>query len=203
MLVSVERLLTRIRQPASRADELNALRARLREELAKNISTEERDLAQSVRAKKLAVSAELEAVTSCRSCAKGQPLPVGHHAGGACCSGVTADLFEESELAALAHAGTRPADLTPPAGSDVHAGCAFRGPRGCTLDASHRPARCIHYFCDTIKRELHKKGELVRLEAKLGDLATEMKKFKSVHAARLDREVLEPLIAALEATARR
>ena len=35
VLIAVERLLIRIKHPASRADELNALRARLRTELAR------------------------------------------------------------------------------------------------------------------------------------------------------------------------
>ncbi|HSD88669.1 MAG TPA: hypothetical protein VLB44_14170 [Kofleriaceae bacterium] len=203
MLVSVERLLIRLRQPGSRADELNALRQRVRDELVKDIDEEERAFARSVLAKKLAVSDELDAVTSCRSCATGQPWPVGQHDGGACCSGVTADLFDDAELAALVHAGTRLADLTPPPGSDAHAGCAFRGPRGCTLEVTHRPARCIHYVCDSLRRELHRRGQLDTVEAKLADLNREMQQFTAVHKARLDREVLAPLVAALEATVRR
>jgi len=160
VLVSVERLLIRLRQPASRADEINALRQRVRDELAKDVEQEERALARSVLANKLAVSAQLHDVSSCRSCATGQPWPVGAHDGGACCSGVTADLFDDAELAALVHAGTRLADLTPPPGSDIHAGCAFRGPRGCTLEVTHRPARCVHYVCDSLRRELHRRDQL-------------------------------------------
>lgn len=197
MFVRVERLLIKLRQPASRADELNALRGRLREELATPIDDEERALAAAVLARKRAVSAELHGVVSCRSCAKGAPWPRGHYDGGDCCSGVTADLFDEHELAALAHAGTRPRDLVPP--RDDHAGCAFRGAHGCSLELDHRPARCVHYVCDTLRRELHDRGQLDDIEEKLRALDREMQRFKAVHRARLDREVLAPLIDALEA----
>jgi hypothetical protein len=200
VFVRVERLLIKLRQPASRADELNALRARLRDELAKQIDDDERALAEGVLERKRAVSAELHAVTSCHSCAKGAPWPRGHYNGGDCCAGVTADLFDEHELAALAHAGTRPRDLTPP--RDDHAGCAFRGAQGCTLELDHRPARCVHYICDTLRRELHDRGRLDTIEAKLAELDREMQRFKTVHRARLDREVLAPLIEALEAHVR-
>jgi hypothetical protein len=200
VFVRVERLLIKLRQPASRADELNALRARLRDELAKQIDDDERALAEGVLERKRAVSAELHAVTACHSCAKGAPWPRGHYNGGDCCAGVTADLFDEHELAALAHAGTRPRDLTPP--RDDHAGCAFRGAQGCTLELDHRPARCVHYICDTLRRELHDRGRLDTIEAKLAELDREMQRFKTVHRARLDREVLAPLIEALEAHVR-
>jgi hypothetical protein len=114
-----------------------------------------------------AVSAELSAVRSCRTCAIGAPLPRGAYDGGDCCAGGTADLFDDNELAALAHAGTRPRDLVAPPGTDAHAGCAFRGPRGCTLDVTHRPGRCVHYLCDTLRRELHAGDKLDVVEAKL------------------------------------
>jgi len=197
VLIAVERLLVKVRQVPSRAGELIALRARLRAERASAVDAEERELARAVLARKLAVTAELRGVASCSSCAKGQPWPRGQYDGGDCCSGVTADLFDEGELAALAHAGTRPRDLVPP--REAHAGCAFRGPRGCTLDVAHRPARCVHYVCNTLKRELHDRGQLDALEAKLADLDRAMQRFVAVHRARLDREVLAPLIDAIAA----
>lgn len=200
MLIAVERLLIKIRQPRSRADELIDLRRRLRDELASDRDDEERALAQVVHARKLAVSAELHAVSSCSSCASGQPWPVGHYAGGACCSGVTRDLFDDSELAVLVHAGTRPRDLVPP--RDDHAGCAFRGARCCTLEVTHRPARCVHYVCDTLKRELFDRGQLDTIEAKLAELDQAMQRFKVVHRARVDREVLAPLIDAISSAAK-
>jgi hypothetical protein len=202
VLIAVERLLFKIRQPRSRASELIALRARLREERAARVDDEERALAAEVGAKKRAVSAELTAVSSCRTCATGAPWPRGAHDGGDCCAGVTADLFDDNELAALAHAGTRPRDLVAPRGADAHAGCAFRGPRGCTLDVAHRPGRCVHYLCDTLRRELHADGKLDVVEARLAALNETMQRFTAVHTARRDREVLEPIIDAIDAARR-
>ena len=199
MLIPVERLLIRMRQPGSRADELVALRARLRAARSAAVDDVERGLALEVRARKLRLAGELREVSSCRSCAIGEPWPRGHHDGGACCAGVTADLFDDDEVAALAHAGTRPRDLTPPAGRDGHAGCAFRGPRGCTLAVAHRPGRCVRYLCETLARELHRGGRLDAVEAALADLDHATRAFVAAHRARLDREVLAPLISALEA----
>ena len=202
MLIALERLLIKVRQPASRADELIALRGRLRAELASTAGDDERALAAEVGARKAAVSAELDGVASCGTCARKQPWPIGHHPGGACCAGVTADLFDERELAALAHAGTRPRDLQPPDRADAHAGCAFRAASGCTLEAAHRPARCVHYLCTTLRRELHTRGQLDVVEVRLAALDDAMRRFGDAHRARTDREVLAPLLDAIAAARR-
>src|SRR4051794_16365794 len=101
MLIAVERLLTKLRQPSSRADELVQLRRRLRDEVASEVDEQERQLAHAVQARKLEVAAALGAVSSCGSCGIRQPWPVGGYDGGACCSGVTAELFDDNELAAI------------------------------------------------------------------------------------------------------
>ena len=203
MFVAVERLLIKARQPASRADELIALRGRVRAELAGGAEDEERALAAEVRARKLDVAAATAQVSSCGKCAAGQPWPVGHHAGGACCAGVTADLFDDAELAALVHAGTRADDLTPPQRAHAHAGCAFRAAHGCTLELAHRPARCVHYMCNTLRREVHARGQLDAIEAKLDELNGAMQRFTAAHRARADREVLAPLLDAIAQATRR
>lgn len=205
MLIAVERLLTRLRHPASRADELDALRTRLRAERAKqtDANPEERSVALRVLELKRAISAALTTVMSCRSCATGLPAPQGSYAGGACCGGATPDLFDDHELAALALGGTRPADLVPPAGNDLHAGCVFRGPRGCTLDVAHRPGRCVLYLCELLRRELHRAGRLDDVEGMLAELERAMMDSIALHEARVDREVLAPLVAALESYSRR
>ena len=200
MLIAVERLMIKIRQPPSRAAELIELHRRLREELASDVDAGERALAREVHEKKLAVSAELAGVRSCASCAIGQGWTVGTYDGGACCSGVTADLFDDNELAALVHAGTRVRDLVPPR-RDAHAGCAFRGATGCTLATEHRPARCVHYICDGLRHELHDRGRLDSIEQKLAALNDAMKRFRAVHVDRRDREVLAPVIEAVTAAA--
>lgn len=203
MFVPVERLVMRLRQPASRAAAVAALRQRLRGERASAVADDERALAAEVARVKLAVAAAIGSVASCGSCAAHQPWPVGGFAGGACCAGVTADLFDDHELAALARAGTRPRDLRPPAGRDAHAGCAFRGAESCSLALEHRPARCVRYVCDMLRAELHRRGRLDGVEAQLAELDRAMQAFAAVHRARQDREVLAPVIEAVRAAARR
>ena len=196
MLIAVERLLIKLRQPASRAHELIELRARLREEIASHPDEDEFELARAIHDQKLRVSASLTGVTSCHSCANGQPFPNGHYSGGDCCAGETPSLFDDNELAMLAHAGTRPRDLVAP--REDHAGCAFRGSRGCTLEVDHRPARCVHYVCTILRREIHARGELDTLEQDLRELDQRVQQFRAVRSARVDRQVLAPLIAAIE-----
>jgi hypothetical protein len=203
VFVPVERLMMRLRQPASRAAELLALRRRLRAERASIVTDDERALAADVAHAKLAAAAAIGSVASCGSCAARQPWPAGAFAGGACCSGVTADVFDDHELAALARTGTRPRDLRPPTGRDSHAGCAFRGAEACSLALEHRPARCVHYACDTLRAELHRRGRLDDVEAQLAKLDRAMRAFTAVHRARQDRDVLAPVIEAVRAAARR
>jgi len=200
MLIAVERLLLKLRQPASRAGDLIELHRRLRAEVSSAPDSEEPVLAAQILEQKTRVSAELAAVTSCGSCATGQPFPIGHFAGGACCSGVTNDLFDDNELAALVHAGTRVSDLEAP--RTDHAGCAFRDDRGCTLELAHRPARCVHYVCNTLRRELHTLGRLDTIERELAELDRRVQRFRAVRSARVDRQVLMPLLDAI-AEARR
>ncbi|HEY4241115.1 MAG TPA: hypothetical protein VGM88_14935 [Kofleriaceae bacterium] len=188
-------LLIQLRQPRSRARELIELHDRLRAELGSRPDPEEVALAASVLAQKRAVAALQAGVTSCSSCATGRPLPDGRFDGGACCSGSTEILFDDDELGALVHAGTRIADL--PAPRTDHAGCAFRGATGCTLSTTHRPARCVHYLCDGLRAELHRRGALDDLEVALAELDRRMQAFRAARAARTDRQVLEPLLDAL------
>ena len=195
MLIAVERLLVRVRQVPSRADELLALRARLRRERAAVPSDAERGAAHEVRARKDEVAAALADVTACASCAHGKRFPRGAFAGGDCCSGVTADLFSDDEVAALAQAGTRPRDLRPP--RTVHAGCAFRGATGCTLAAVDRPGRCVHYTCTTLRRELRARGDLARIDTLLDGLQRAQQRFAELRRTRLDDELLAPLEAAV------
>jgi hypothetical protein len=203
VFVPVERLVMRLRQPASRAAEVTALRQRLRTERESTVPDDERALAAEVARTKRAAAAVIGSVASCGSCAVNQPWPVGGFAGGACCSGSTAIVFDDHEVAALAGAGTRPRDLRPPAGRDAHAGCAFRGAHACSLALEHRPARCVHYVCDTLRAELHRHGRLDDVEAHLAALDRAMRAFTQAHRARQDSEVLAPVIEAVRAATRR
>lgn len=204
MFVPIARLLLRRRgHPASRAAELVAVRARLRAERAIAIDADERALAAHVHAAKLAVLAATGAADACGRCARGQPAPVGVHAGGACCANDTAIVIDAHEIAALAHAGTRARDLVAPAVADPHAGCAFRGATGCSLAPVHRPARCVHFACSELRAEVHTRGGRDALEAARATLAAAMRDFTAAHRARLDRAVLAPIVDALERASRR
>lgn len=197
VLIAVERLLVRVRQVPSRADELIALRDRLRAERAARIGPQERALAREVRALKQRASAALAETTACHSCAVGKRWPRGAHAGGDCCSGVTADLFDDDEVGALAAAGTRPRDLRAPRGD--HAGCAFRGELGCTLAAADRPMRCVHYTCMILRKELKANSALAATDAILVQLKGRMAELVAVRKARLEAELIAPLEEALGA----
>ncbi len=196
MLIAIERLLVRVRQVRSRAEELITLRSRFRREAAAGAGEEERALAASIRVLKVDISAALGEVASCRTCARGKRAPRGTFVGGDCCAGVTADLFDDDEVAVLAQAGTRPRHLTPP--RDEHAGCAFRGPVGCTLEAADRPMRCVHYTCMILRRELRAQGQLAPLDVHLAELKRQMARFVELRARRLDDELLAPLEQAID-----
>lgn len=199
-MIAIERLLVRVRQVPSRADELITLRGRFRREAATVAGEEERLLADSIRALKIEISAALGEVEACRTCATGKRAPRGTYAGGDCCAGVTADLFDDTEVAVLALAGTRPRHLTPP--REDHAGCAFRGPIGCTLDAADRPVRCVHYTCMVLRRELRADGQLAALDVQLAELQRRMARFVELRSTRLDDELLAPLEQAIDLVGR-
>jgi hypothetical protein len=167
------------------------------------VTADERALAGEVARAKRAVAATVGAVSSCGSCAVRQPWPVGGFAGGACCAGTTEIVFDDHEVAALAGAGTRARDLRPPAGADHHAGCAFRGAHACSLALDHRPARCIHFVCETLRGELHRHGRLDDVEARLAELDRAMRTFTAAHRERQDRDVLAPLLDAVRAATKR
>lgn len=197
MLIQIERLLLRTRHVRTRADELITLRRRVRDARSARPGDEERAVAEQLRALKVRISAALSTVTSCASCAVGKRLPRGAFAGGDCCTGVTADLFSDDEVAALAQAGTRAGDLRAPTGE--HAGCAFRGELGCTLEAAHRPERCVSYMCSILRRELKSCGDLEEIDAMIVELRAVMARFAGLRSARLDDDILAPLEAAIRA----
>jgi hypothetical protein len=185
----------RLRQVPSRADELLALRGRVRTARSEVPGEEERSIAAALRLLKPRISAELGSVTSCATCAIGKRRPRGTFAGGDCCSGVTADLFDDDEVAALAFAGTRPRHLRPP--RDEHAGCAFRGETGCTLSAADRPVRCVRYTCMTLRRELRAAGQLEAIDALLAELEALRVRFVELRTDRLEHELFAPLAESL------
>ena len=187
-MISIERLLIRLRQPKTRADELTALRERLRRELRARPSDDERAAAHEVRRLKRALADATGAVSACSGCGTGMPRPGGAFAGGHCCSGETANLFNEDEVAMLAQTGTRLGDLAAP--TTEHAGCAFRAPTRCTLTVEDRPALCARYACTELRHELFDKGRLDQIEQLEGELDAAYRRFSRLRADRLDDELL-------------
>lgn len=195
MFVAVERLLIKLRQVPSRATELIELRRRLQAQRAAPGGAEEMVLAHQLRALKVRLADALASTTSCAGCAAGRRWPRGAFTGGDCCSGVTADLFSEDEVAALAASGTRPRDLRAPRGD--HAGCAFRGATGCTLRPVDRPERCVRYTCNLLRRELRAGDALESIDVLRDELQRTMDRFAALRRARLDDELFLPLERAL------
>jgi len=129
---------------------------------------EQRSAASELRGLRARLSAELAEVRSCGGCARGHPLPNGRWDGGHCCGGKTAEIFSDDELWALHLGGTMPEDLRAP--SSDHAGCAFRGPTGCSLPPVDRPTLCVRYVCRELERELAARGDGARIRFLAGEL---------------------------------
>jgi hypothetical protein len=181
VLVPVRDLVRRWRSPPSRVTEVDAVRKRVGAAARRGASDEAVALAQELRTLKPQVLAAFRGVTACRGCAKGRSRPHGRWDGGFCCGGRTEGVFDEDESAALALAGTRPRDLRPPGGD--HAGCAFRGPDGCSLDARDRPSLCVRFVCRELEAELRATGEWTRVRALTQKLETTFARFVEALAA--------------------
>ena len=163
MLISPRHLVDRLRHPRSRADDLARLRARFATQPSRASATPKQlQLAQTLRKTRQALANELHEVESCRRYAVGHDLPHGRWDGGHCCGIPTLNVFTPAEVASLKLAGTRATKLTPPR-SD-HAGCAFRGPQGCSLAPVDRPNVCLRYICPSLRQELLGQPRWARLK---------------------------------------
>jgi hypothetical protein len=160
----VQALVRRWKGPRSRREEIAAVRARIAAASAgRSARAEAIALARELRELRPRVLAAFAKVEACGGCAKGHTEPHGHWAGGFCCGGRTDGVFDDREVAALALGGTRPRDLVGPAGD--HAGCAFRGPEGCSLDARDRPNVCVRFVCRELEAELREGGAWTEVRA--------------------------------------
>jgi hypothetical protein len=176
VLIPGRYLTDRLRQPRSRADEVRALRNRFAGEPASDqLPADEVAAARELQSLRLQLSAAIGAVQSCKSCAIGHAPPHGHFAGGHCCGLTTEDAFNDDEVAALHQAGTGPHDLRLPVGD--HAGCAFRGPTGCSLRTQDRPNLCLRY----------QRGDLAAIEALGAQIEDVYLRFILLRKARLDQ----------------
>ncbi len=163
MLVPVTALLRRWRHPPARAREVGEVRARIAAASRAPVTDEMRALALELRALRPRVLEAFAGVKACTGCGRGRPEPHGHWNGGFCCGGATRGVFDEDEVAALALGGTRPRHLRAPDGD--HAGCAFRGPAGCSLDPVDRPSLCVRFACRELEAELRARGQWDRVRA--------------------------------------
>jgi len=183
VLISPRMLLDRIRHPRSRADDLAALRARFRATPSRlSASESQRAMATRLRELRVLLSEAFASVEACHGCAKGHPLPSGRWDGGHCCGGKTLDIWSPEEVFALKLAGVSATSLAPPAGD--HAGCAFRGPTGCSLTAADRPSICVRYVCFELRAELKETPEWKRISA----LAREIRETQTALARTMSPE---------------
>ena len=188
MLITVQHLLDRLRHPRSRADEVASLRRRLAGAPGPDeVSAEEIALAMEMRRLREELSLALAGVTSCGGCAHGHPLPHGRWRGGHCCGTRTALVYTDDEVAALRLSGTTPARLIPPQGD--HAGCAFRGPEGCSLEVADRPGICVRFVCMELEGELRERGDLRAIKALGAALARAFERFRALRAERIGTRV--------------
>jgi hypothetical protein len=98
-------------------------------------------------------------------------------------------VFTDDEVAALRLSGTTPARLVSPAGD--MAGCAFRGPQGCSLDVADRPNICVRYVCQELQSELRERGDLREIKAIDAALTKAFERFRRLREART-AAVIEP-----------
>jgi hypothetical protein len=163
VLVPLTALVRRWRGQPARDREVAELRARFRKAAKAPATDEARALAQELRELRPKVLEAFAGVSACSGCGRGRPRPHGRWNGGFCCGGATAGVFDDDEIAALALAGTKPRHLRAP--KSEQAGCAFRGPEGCVLDAVDRPNLCVRFACRELEKELRDRGEWARVRA--------------------------------------
>lgn len=177
-------------QPASRAAEITAVRARLDAAARERPSEDEVASATRLRELRAEVAAAFDGVAACQGCGAGKPPPHGRFAGGFCCGGKTEGVFDDDEVAALAAGGTRAPHLRPPDGD--HAGCAFRGPQSCSLDARDRPTLCVRFVCRELEAELRARGDWARLRGATRRLEDEFARFVRARRARREATSRDP-----------
>ena len=176
MLISAQHLVDRLRHPRTRADEVLRVRRRLvAQPVPSQASNEQLALARELLRLREELTDSLGVVGACSGCARGRSLPHGRWNGGHCCGGRTEDIFTDDELGALRLSGTTPARLVPPR-SD-HAGCAFRGPEGCSLDVADRPNLCVRFICRELEAELTASGAFAAAKELARDLGKTFARF--------------------------
>lgn len=148
--------------PESRRRELASVRLQLLASKGpEELTSEQRRLGEEMRRLRVEMMAAFGELRACRTCARGHELPRGRWEGGFCCGTTTERLFTRDEIAALRAGGTEPRHLRTPSGD--HAGCAFRGKRGCSLAPEHRPGICVRHVCAALEQESRVRGNYERI----------------------------------------
>ena len=192
-MIRLLHILDRLRHVRSRADDLAALRRRLGCRSGRRpVTAQEASDATELRRLRETMSAALGRCDCCATCARGYPPPHGRFEGGYCCGGGTDNVYSSDEIAALRLSGTRPHHLFAPQGD--HAGCVFRGPRGCSLPPAHRPNICVYFLCSALTRELAARGELDQIEALCEQMHSLLRRFMADRTTRLADEALEEYV---------
>ena len=172
---------------STRQYELASMRLRLLAEARPgDVGLRERELAEELRGMREDMRALVASVRSCCVCAKGFPLPNGRWDGGYCCGGTTENVFSQVELASLRASGTEPSDFRMR--EHEHAGCLFRGPRGCELPAAHRPNLCVRYACRMLRDEFVVRGISEEVKHLASKIHLAFHEFEGLRARRLERE---------------
>jgi hypothetical protein len=185
VFTAVRFVLDRLIGPRARADELYAVRSRLAEQAGPGVaSPDEKQLAQRLCQLRVELVARVGQVEACSRCVRPRSAS---WRGGHCCSGKTQNLFTDDELAALKLSGTTAPQLKPPRGG--HAGCAFRGPRGCSIGAAHRPCLCVSYLCRELQGELEQRDDGPTITRLSRELWSGFEHFAELRKARLEAEL--------------
>ncbi|HJL19027.1 MAG TPA: hypothetical protein RMH99_25415 [Sandaracinaceae bacterium LLY-WYZ-13_1] len=148
-LIAPRRLLDRRRFGEARAADLGRLRARFTAQPSRG---PEAAVARELPALKRAVAEAYAEARSCAGCGRGCARPAGRWPGGRCCGTSTLTVFSPLEVRAMKLAGQRAPEAA--AGDAAEAGCAFRGPTGCSLAPEARPVRCLLYECAELGEEM-------------------------------------------------
>lgn len=125
------------------------------------------------------LAAAIGEVRSCSGCARGCAMPSGWAEGGRCCGTATLDVFTQEEVRALKLAGVTPPSEPASDGSE-HAGCLFRGERGCSLPIEGRPARCVEYICHDLRIELEPTERFARIQSLRRELTETFARFQEM-----------------------
>src|SRR5664280_2257676 len=193
VFASAKYIFDRLTGPRTRTGELHDVRRRLVEQAARGVaSPAEEQLALRLRLLREELAARVGQVEACGHCVRPRSAswPGGH-----CCSGHTQNLFTDHELAALKLSGTTPDQLNPP--RTEHAGCAFRGPRGCSLETAHRPCLCISYMCRELQSELDQRGDGPAIARLREELRVGFERFLELRKERLAANHFAELSASL------